>query len=86
METITSKDVKQTFGDTIRRAQQSPIQITSHGRPVAVLMSFENYQMTEEFKMQYLKEKIARAEKDLKEGRYVDGDTFMQELIDGKYD
>lgn len=86
METITSKDVKQTFGDAIRRAQQSPIQITSHGRPVAVLMSIENYQMTEAFKAQYLKEKIERGLADIEAGNVFDGDEVFREVLVGNYD
>lgn len=83
MESITALEAKNTFGETLRKAQQAPLRITKSGKPVAVIMSIENYEMTEELKMCFLQNKIARAEKDLREGNFVDGETFMQELIDG---
>jgi len=86
MDTVTSKEIQQTFGDTIRRAQQAPIQITSYGRPVAVLMSIESYQKTEEFKAQYLKEKIERGLADIEAGAVFDGDEVFREVLAGNYD
>lgn len=81
METLTALEAKNTFGDTLRKAQQAPVQITRNGRPIAVLMSIENYRTTEDFKMQALRDRIARAEEEIKEGKFVDGREYMCNLI-----
>ncbi|MDR1978451.1 MAG: type II toxin-antitoxin system prevent-host-death family antitoxin [Synergistaceae bacterium] len=86
METLTAYEAENSFGDTLIKAQRSPVQITKSGKPVAVLVSIENYRMTEELKMQVLKERVLRAESDLQAGNFVDGEDFMQDLITGKHD
>jgi prevent-host-death family protein len=86
LETLTAYEAENSFGDTLIKAQRSPVQITKSGKPVAVLVSIENYRMTEELKMQVLKERVLRAESDLQAGNFVDGEDFMQDLITGKHD
>ena len=86
METIAAREAKISFGDTIRKAQKAPVQITNHGQPVAVVMSMEDYRITEEFKMQYLKEKLARGCADVEAGRVFDVDEVFDEVLAGNYD
>ena len=83
MLTLTAHHAKNGFGDALRYAQQAPVQITRNGKPVAVIMSIEDYQMTKEFKMKTLKERIARAEEEIKQGKFVEGREYMRNLIDG---
>lgn len=83
METLTANEARIGFGDALQKAQHGPVQITKSGKPFAVIMSMEDFRATEEMKLAWLKEKLARAEKDLQEGNFVDGETFMQGLIDG---
>lgn len=86
METLTAREAKISFGETIRKAQKSPVQITNHGQPVAVVMSMENYLMSEELKMRYLREKIERGCADIEDGRVFDSDEVFDELLAGNYD
>lgn len=86
METIAAREAKISFGDTIRRAQRAPVQITNHGQPVAVVMSMEDYRMAEEFKVQYLREKLARGCADVEAGRIFDVDEVFDEVLAGNYD
>ena len=44
MNTITSTQAKQEFGDVIMRSQISPVSVTKNGKPVVVIMSETEYQ------------------------------------------
>ncbi len=44
MNTITSTQAKQEFGDVIMRSQLSPVSVTKNGKPVVVIMSETEYQ------------------------------------------
>jgi len=85
METLTANEARVGFVEALQKAQCTPVKITKSGKPFAVIMSIEDYEAAEELKMQALKEKIARAEKDLQAGNFADGETFMQDLREGMY-
>jgi prevent-host-death family protein len=80
METVTAREAKNAFGNTLIRALQSPVQITRNGKPIAVLMSMDNYRQTEELKMAALKRMVDQADRELEAGDFIDGESFMQEL------
>ena len=44
MEAWPIHEAKARFSELVKRAQQSPQQLTSHGQPVAVVLSAEAYQ------------------------------------------
>ena len=44
MNTITSTQAKQEFGSLIMRSQVKPISVTKNGKPVAVILSEDQYQ------------------------------------------
>ena len=44
MITMTSLAAQNQFGTLIDTCQRQPVAVTRHGRPVAVVMSYENYQ------------------------------------------
>ena len=44
MITMTSLAAQKQFGTLIDASQRQPVTVTRHGRPVAVVMSFEDYQ------------------------------------------
>jgi prevent-host-death family protein len=44
MNSITSTQAKQEFGDVIMRSQVSPISVTRNGKPVVVIISEAQYQ------------------------------------------
>jgi PHD/YefM family antitoxin component YafN of YafNO toxin-antitoxin module len=78
--------VKTQFGDVLIQVQLEPLQINRNGKTVAVMLSFEDYQMLEEVKMRLLKEKVARAEADIARGDVMDGEKFFAQLMGGKRD
>jgi len=43
MQTMTSLDAQNQFGTLIDASQRQPVTVTRRGRPVAVVMSYEDY-------------------------------------------
>jgi prevent-host-death family protein len=86
MEVFTANEAKNRFGEVILKSQKAPVQITRSGKPVAVVVSIEEYNATEEMKLRYVREHIQEALADIENGNVEDGDTFFQGLIAGKYD
>lgn len=83
METLTSNQAKTQFGDLLLKVQRNPIEISRNGKPVAVMLSMEDYAALEALKLQQLQQKIQRAEADLAAGKTHDGDALLQALIQG---
>ena len=50
------------------------------------MISAEDYETMEKIKMRWLKEKLALAKDDIDNGRLVDGPTFFDDMLAGKYD
>jgi prevent-host-death family protein len=86
MKSLSANEAKTQFGDVLMRVQREPLQINRNGKPVAVMLSIEDYQMLEEVKMRLLKEKVSRAEADIARGDVMDGETFFALLMSGKRD
>ena len=86
METLTANEAKKHFGDMLLKAQRSPIQINKNGKPVAVVVSINDYDRIEALKQRLLKVRILRAKEDLNAGRTIEGEAFFDELIDGLSD
>ncbi|MDE1186703.1 MAG: type II toxin-antitoxin system Phd/YefM family antitoxin [Pantoea sp.] len=81
METITAQVAKTQFGELLMKAQREPVEISKHGKRVAVVMSAEEYDQIETLKLQMLREKLARAEADIANGRSMEGDQFFNQLM-----
>lgn len=60
MNTFTSNDAKQKFGEVIELALQEPVSITRHGRPSVVVTSDADYRELLALKYERLKEEVAR--------------------------
>ena len=86
METLTANEARVKFGDLLIKSQKGPVQITRSGKPISVMISADDYETMEEMKMRYLKEKLAQAKDDIDNGRVVDGPTFFDDMLAGKYD
>lgn len=86
VETMTANEAKTQFGELLLKAQREPVQICRNGKPVAVMISHEEYQLEEERKMQYVREHVERGIQDLREGRVHDGKEFFRNLLARKYD
>ena len=86
MQALTANDAKTQFGDMLLKAQREPVQINKNGKPVAVVISMDEYQQMEEVKFALLQERAARAKLDIENGNLVEGKQFMSDLIAGKLD
>lgn len=86
MRTLTANEAKTHFGDLLLKAQSNPVQINKNGKPVAVMISADEYRHIEALKLQVLQFRAAQARADIAAGNLVDGDTFFDELETGKHD
>lgn len=86
MYAFFANEAKTHFGDMLLRAQHAPIQINRNGKPVAVVLSIDEYENIEALKIQFLKSRAIQAEADIEAGNLIDGESFFDELETGKYD
>lgn len=86
MDTLSANEAKTHFGDMLLKAQRSPIQINKNGKPVAVVISAEEYESIETLKLQLLQARAIQANADIAAGKLVDGEAFFDELESGVHD
>ncbi|CAM3609338.1 Phd_YefM [Vibrio aerogenes CECT 7868] len=86
MNILSANEAKTHFGDMLLKAQRAPVQINRNGKPVAVVMSAEDYQSIEAMKLQLLQARASQAKADIAAGDLIDGETFFDELEAGKFD
>jgi len=77
MQSMAAKEAKVHFGELMNTVQREPVSIKKYGRPVAVMMSAEEYK---QFKLERLRARLSIGEIQLDRGNAVDGRTFFQEL------
>ena len=80
MRRMASGEAKNRFGELLDAAQREPVTIEKHGRPVAVMVSAEEYQDLEALKLEVLREKVRRGTEDASAGRLTDADAVFSEL------
>ncbi|VAW37113.1 hypothetical protein MNBD_GAMMA01-1816 [hydrothermal vent metagenome] len=87
MEVLTANKAKIHFGEMLIKVQSAPVQIDKNGKPIAVMISIEDYEATEQIKLQMLKDRFKQVEEDIKNGLFEDDDAdFFETLIAGKFD
>ena len=86
MKALTANEAKTHFGEMLMKAQQAPVQINKNGKPVAVLVSFDEYENIEAMKLSMLQSRANRAKADIANEDTVDGESFFDELESGKHD
>ena len=77
MQSIAAKEAKVHFGELMDTVQREPVSIKKYGRPVAVIMSAEEYK---QIKLERLRARLSIGEVELDRGNAMDGRTFFQEL------
>ena len=82
MRKMASGEAKNRFGELLDAAQREPVTIEKHGRPVAVVVSAEDYEEMEAAKLEALRMKIQRGLSDVEAGRVTDAETVFTELED----
>lgn len=80
MDSLSANEAKTHFGDMLLKAQRAPVQINKNGKPVAVIISAEEYESIEALKLQLLQSRASHAKAEIGAGNLVDGDTFFDEL------
>ncbi len=86
MEALSANEAKTQFGDMLLKAQRAPIQINKNGKPVAVVISMDEYENIEALKLRYLQSRAAQAKVDIEAGNITDGDAFFDALEAGQFD
>lgn len=82
MKIMPAAEAKTNFGALIDSAQSGPVTISKKGRPVAVMMSMQEYEEHETLKLECLRGEIRKGLNQLDRGKSVDGQVFMKSLLD----
>lgn len=69
---VTATEAKREFGDLILKAQSEAVRISRNGKPVAAVISNEEFEQYQAFKALQLKAAIEEGMADLKAGRVQD--------------
>lgn len=80
METLTASDAKREFGEVLLKAQSAPVTINKNGKPVAVVVSFAEYEQLEACKEAQLKAAIQAGIADIAAGRVSASDDVIARL------
>jgi prevent-host-death family protein len=86
MRAMTANDAKTQFGDMLMKVQRAPVQINKNGKPVAVVVSVEEFEKMESMKLRLLQERASRVQEEFQQGNTVDGDAFFDALENGQHD
>lgn len=76
-KTMSALEAKNRFGELLMDAQRGPVTIEKHGKPVAVVLSQEDYERFYQAKLDILKAEIAKGVADVEAGRVVDSETVF---------
>jgi prevent-host-death family protein len=80
METVSSVEAKNSFGEVVMKVQQEPVCITKNNKPAAVMMSMNEYESIQALREQLLHQRLYQALEDVKAGRVRDGMEVNAEL------
>lgn len=80
MESITASDAKKGFGTLLMKVQKAPQTINKNGRPVAVMVSAEEYEALQAYREQCLRDSIETGLADLENDRVKPGSEVMERL------
>ena len=86
MNILNANEAKTNFGNLLLKAQNESVQINRNGKPVAVVISFDEYERIEELKLKLLQDRAAEAKIELENDGGTDFDVFFDELMSGKHD
>lgn len=81
MKTVASTEAKSNFGALLDAAQRGPVTIEKKGRPVAVMISYEDYQNHEILKLESLRHDLMAGILQADKGELVDSEQAFHGLI-----
>ena len=70
---IPATEAKTNFGALLEKVQREPLTISKKGRPVAVLMSMDEFETHQRLKLAQLRREVEAGLSDLEAGRVVSG-------------
>jgi prevent-host-death family protein len=80
---MTSHDAKARFGQLLDAARTAPVTINKHGRPVAVVMSKEEFDALEAIKLEQLRAEVQKGIAAIERGEFVEvGRSNLRQLSD----
>ena len=80
METLNATDAKREFGVVLLKAQKEPVAINKNGKPVAVMVSADEYETLYALKAEYLKAELQKGMDDVQSGRITQGKEVIKRL------
>ena len=84
MKTMSAGDAKARFGQLLEAAASGPVAIEKHGRPVAVLLSREEFEELQALRAQQFGALLQEGLDDLDQGRFVElGEAELDALLAG---
>jgi prevent-host-death family protein len=75
---ITAAETKNKFGKVLLQAAKEPVTIEKSGCPVAVIMSYEEYERYQALEDRYWGERATSARHEL--GKYVSGTAILDKI------
>ncbi len=81
-KTVPAAEAKTNFGALLDTVRREPVTISKNGRPVAVIMSIEDYEQHQAMTLERLRAEIQTGLDQLDDGRSTDGQTFVKALIE----
>ena len=83
---IPAAEAKTNFGALLDKVQREPLTISKKGRPVAVLMSMDEFETHQRLKIEQLRREVRAGLADLEAGKVVSGaeafEVMERELAD----
>lgn len=70
---IPAAEAKTNFGALLEKVQREPLMISKKGRPVAVLMSMDEFETHQRIKLDQLRREVQTGLRDLRAGQVVTG-------------
>jgi prevent-host-death family protein len=86
MDALSANEAKTQFGDLLLKAQRAPIQINKNGKPVAVIISMDEYENNEALKLRLLQSRVTQAKADIEAGNTVDGESIFDGIENAEHD
>ena len=74
MQSMSAHQAKARFGQLLDAARVDPVTIEKHGRPVAVLVSIEEYDRLEAMKLERLRAQVERGIDAIERGDFTEYD------------
>jgi prevent-host-death family protein len=78
---LNATEAKREFGDLLLKAQKEPVNIVRNGKRVAAVISNDEFEQYEAYKLMKLKQEIDAGLADVEKGQLHDGADVMAALI-----